>query len=395
MRPVLSPDGGKVAFAALGDIYVMNIGGKPENITKDKYFDTDPAWSPDGRQLVYSSDKGGHLLQLWVRDMATGRDRQLTNLKTQPLGATWSPDGKRIAFFDVNAMWGEATLSVVDVATGKVAKIHDSLFAPGTPTWSPDGKRIALAMLAPYSKSFREGTNQVLTVACEGGDGDEKWFAPVPDLSIDSRTGSGPAWSPDGTKMAAICEGVLVVWPVSIAGEPLGPPRRITTEMAHSPSWSGDSGRILYQSMDKLKTVDLETGETRTVHLDLRYTPTIPSGRIVVHAGLLVDGKSPAARSNVDIVIEGNRIRSVTPHGAAGHPGAKLVDASRFTVMPGLIEYHTHLQSDYGGTEHLAWWPLASPRSEALAARLMKRRRTARPMKWVCGRVRAYSRPGT
>ena len=59
VRPVISPDGTKVAFAAVGDIYVMPVGGKPENITKDKYLDTDPAWSPDGSQLVYSSDKGG------------------------------------------------------------------------------------------------------------------------------------------------------------------------------------------------------------------------------------------------------------------------------------------------------------------------------------------------
>ena len=61
-------DGKKIAFAALGDIYVMPIGGKPENITNDKYLDADPAWSPDGNQLVYSSDKGGSLLQLWIHD---------------------------------------------------------------------------------------------------------------------------------------------------------------------------------------------------------------------------------------------------------------------------------------------------------------------------------------
>src|SRR5215471_1021129 len=51
VRPVISPDGAKVAFAAVGDIYVMPVGGKPENITKDKYLETDPAWSPDGSQL--------------------------------------------------------------------------------------------------------------------------------------------------------------------------------------------------------------------------------------------------------------------------------------------------------------------------------------------------------
>src|SRR6185437_7599666 len=58
VRPVISPDGTKIAFAALGDIYVMPVGGKPENITRDRFLDTDPAWSLGGNELVYSSDKG-------------------------------------------------------------------------------------------------------------------------------------------------------------------------------------------------------------------------------------------------------------------------------------------------------------------------------------------------
>jgi Tol biopolymer transport system component len=353
VAPTLSPNGAKVAFAALGDIYVMTIGGKPENITNDKYLDTDPAWSPDGSQLVFSSDRGGKLLELWIHDFRSGQDRQLTNLTTQPQGAAWSPDGKRIAFFDVDGMWRAASLSVVDVATGKVTKIHDTLFGPGAPTWSPDGKRIALAMVSPYSKSFREGTNQILTVSAEGGD--DKWYAPVPNLSIDSRGGCGPVWSPDGNKMAAIYEGQLAVWPVSSSGEPLGPPRHLTAEIAHSPSWSGDSKRILYQSNDQLKTIEIETGQLRNVPLDLKYTPAIPKGRIVVHASQLVDGKSSVARSNMDIVIEGNRILSVGPHSAGLHANAKVVDASNLTAMPGLIEFHSHLQKDLGTAEDRAW----------------------------------------
>jgi Tol biopolymer transport system component len=359
VRPVLSPDGKKIAFAAVGDIYTMTIGGKPENLTHDKFLDTDPAWSPDGTQLVYSSDKGGNLLQLWTRDLKTGQDRQLTHLTTQPMGASWSADGKRIAFFDVDGMWRAASVSVVDVQTGMVTKIHNSLFGPGNPTWSPDGKRVALAMVSPYSHSFREGTNQILTIAADGaGEPDiknDRWFAPVPNLSIDSRGGSGPVWSPDGDKMAAIYEGVLAVWPVSHSGEPIGPPRHITTEMAYAPSWAGDSQHILYQSMDKLKTVDILTGEVREVPLNLKYTPAIPKGRIVVHAGHLADGKSPTVRDNVDIVIEGNRIVSVGAHAASLHTGAKLVDASNLTAMPGLIEFHSHLQKDFGEAEDRAW----------------------------------------
>ena len=107
--------------------------------------------------------------------------------------------------------------------------------------------------------------------------------------------------------------------------------------------------------MDKLKTIDIETGEVREIPLDLKYTPAIPKGRIVVHAGQLVDGKSQTARSNVDIVIEGNRIVSVGPHDASLHAGATMVDASNLTAMPGLIEYHSHLQKDFGEAEDRAW----------------------------------------
>src|SRR4029079_6418018 len=196
---------------------------------------------------------------------------------------TWSPDGRKIAFFDVNAMWRESNVSVIDVASGQGHKVHDSLFAPGTPTWSADGKTLALAMVAPYSKRFREGTNQVLTMSAQGGaEKHEKCYAPVPTLSIDSRGECGPVWSPDGTKMAAIYEGVLAVWPVTPSGEPLGPPRHVTIESAHAPSWFGDSKRILYQGLgNQLKSVDIETGEVKTIPLDLKYTPDIPKGHIV------------------------------------------------------------------------------------------------------------------
>ena len=132
--------------------------------------------------------------------MKTGQSRQLTRMSTQPQGATWSPDGTRIAVFNVTGMWRVAEFSVIDVATGAVTKVHDTLPQPGganlvarrrAASRSPDR--------CPYSTRFREGTNQILTMSATAP-GDDKWFAPVPHLSIDSRGGCGPVWSPDGTR---------------------------------------------------------------------------------------------------------------------------------------------------------------------------------------------------
>ena len=356
VRPVLSPDGKSIAFNALGDIYVMPVGGAPVNITKDAAYDCDPAWSPDGSQLVYCSDKAGGLLQLWLRDMKTGKERQLTHLSTQPISPAFSPDGKRIAFLNVDGMWRRASIAVADVATGAISVVHASIFAPGAPTWSPDGARIAVAMVAPYSTRFREGTNQVLTMSSTGtpGASDDKWYTPVPGVTIDARDWNGPVWSPDGTKMAAIYGGTLTVFPVSPAGEPTGPVRHLTTEIAYAPSWAGDSRHILYQSDDRLVLLDTETGAKRTVPLQLTYRQHVPKSEYVVHVGKLVDGIAQTARTDMDIVIRGNRIAAVEPH----KPGRKAIEAPSLTAMPGLIDFHSHRQSDTGeqqGRSFLAW----------------------------------------
>ncbi len=97
----------------------LDHGGKPVNLTNDAALDTDPAWSPDGGRLVYSSDKNSAHLQLWIRDMKSGEARQVTRLTTQPQGASFSPDGKRVVFFNVDGMWRVAQMSVLDVASGR------------------------------------------------------------------------------------------------------------------------------------------------------------------------------------------------------------------------------------------------------------------------------------
>lgn len=355
LKPTLSPDGKSIAFIALGDLYVVPVtGGKPENLTRDHAMDTDPAWSPDGSKIAWSSDKGGGLIQLWVRDMKTGVAKQLTDIDTQPLGAAWSPDGKRIAFIDVDGRWGVAGLAVIDVDSGKITRLQGSLPQPGEPTWSADGKYVAITLSKLFSKSFREGTNQVYVVPADGK-GQPVWYEPDVDVSIDTRGGGGPAWSPDGTRMAGIYEGLLKIWPVAADGKPLGPPRSYNDEISHYPTWSGDSKTVLYQNADKLKTVDVETGTIREVPLDLTYVLAKPSGRTVLHVSALVDSVHDETQRDKDIVIEGNRIVAISAHDPALHATGKFVDGTGLTAIPGLIEHHSHSQKDFGAAGHRAW----------------------------------------
>jgi Tol biopolymer transport system component len=387
MRPAISPDGSRIVFAALGDLWVVPASSgevTPQRLTDDAFVDTDPAWSPDGRQLAFSSDRDGSM-DLWVRDLKSGADRKLA---TRAMSAAWAPDGRRIAFLDP-----ESQLQVVEVASGQVRKAHDRLFEPGRPSWLPGGRAVVMGALRPYSTRFREGTNQVLRVpidlsprqASPAGTSEGTWFNPLPHTSIGMRDDFGPAWSPDGRWMAAIVDGHLAVLPIGPGGVPQGKPRQLSPELANTPSWTRDSRRLLYQHADGFGLVNVQDGSVRRITPRFSWTATRPTGATVVHAGRLFDGREAEPRENVDVIISGNRIARIEPHHADHHTGT-VVDASTGTVLPGLIESHAHLVKGYGEVLGRIWLsfgitsvrnPAANP-FEALEDREAIRRRHPR-----------------
>ncbi len=142
--------------------------------------------------------------------------------------------------------------------------------------------------------------------------------------------------------------------PTTPTGEVSGAPRKLSDDVADSPSWAADSRRLLYQTASGLKLVDVNDGRITDVPVNLTWTPAIPQGRTVVHAGRMFDGKSPSLRSGVDIVIRDNRIEQVVDHRADLHTG-RVVDAGDDVVMPGLIEMHAHLSKEYGEALGRIW----------------------------------------
>ncbi len=358
--PTISPDGSQVAFVALGDLWLMPIGGPARKLTNDRFVEMDPTWSPDGRSIAYSSDRDG-TMDLWVRDLASGADRKVATNATK---ASWAPRGNEIAYIN-----GDGALAI----TGRSAPVHGRTFETGRPTWAPEGL-IAVTALQPYSTRFREGTNQMILVSTTGGTA--KPLNPVPHHSIGTRANDGPVWSRDGSKMAFVMDGAMHVMSTTPTGEVTGAPRKISDDLADSPSWAADSKRLLFQTTRGLQLADVTTNRISDVPVNLSWTPAIPQGRTVVHAGGMFDGKTASLRRNVDIVIADNRIEQVVDHRDDLHTG-RIVDAGNDVVMPGLIEMHSHLSLDYGEVLGRIWLSygitsVRNPASDAYEAAELK-----------------------
>ncbi len=94
----VSPDGRTIVFDLLGDIYTMPIaGGTPRRITSGLVYDQQPRFSPDGRQIAFTSDRGGGD-NIWVMNVDGSGARAVTNETFTLLNnPTWSPDGRYIA----------------------------------------------------------------------------------------------------------------------------------------------------------------------------------------------------------------------------------------------------------------------------------------------------------
>jgi Tol biopolymer transport system component len=338
VSPTLSPDGKRVVFEALNQLWLMDVGGKPQPLTNDKFYKEDPAWSPDGKKLAYSSDKAG-TEDIYILDLGTKKEKRVTPFDdSAEVSAAWSPDGRMLAYQN---QFG-ATF-ILDLATGAHRQVVGPLFAPSKPSWSANGKTIAIAALKAYTHRFREGTSQILTA--DVASGAVTYTEPAPFGSLSTRGEDGPIYSPDGSSLAFVMQSVLWVRPVDANGVPAGPARQVNHEVTDAPTWSGDSKHLLYLSNAKLRMISLDGSNPVTVPLDLTWrNASAPPQRTIIHAGRLWDGRGADERTNVDIIVVNGRIQAIEPHRerSASDGNIRLVDASNLTVIPGLWETHTH-----------------------------------------------------
>ncbi len=141
-----------------------------------------PAFSPDGRWIAFGTGIFPRI-QLAVADAAGGRQRQVADLPGINFWPRWSPDGRQIVFTSINREAHTLTLYIVNADGTGLRAITDSTMRPETPAWSPDGRWIAFQM-------NRAGNTDIYLTRPDGGG--------LSRLTSDAHLDEVPTWLPDG-----------------------------------------------------------------------------------------------------------------------------------------------------------------------------------------------------
>ncbi len=198
----VSPDGRTILFDLLGDIYRIGIaGGRAERITSGPAFDYAPRYSPDGRTIVFCSDRGGNM-NLWLMNADGSQARALTEEKDAVLSSpSWTPDGLYVLARKEETV--KAGIPPVEIFMyhrdgGSGIKIipKDKIDTSAGPIASPDGRYVYLTGRKAdfsYTPNMTNGLWHVYRFDRKTGE--------MVQLTTAPDGGLRPTLSPDGGRM--------------------------------------------------------------------------------------------------------------------------------------------------------------------------------------------------
>lgn len=385
---VPSPDGKRLAFSALGRVYLMDYpDGTPQAVAPELNLGQHyPVWSPDGLALAFATwdDRAGGEI---YRVASTGRraaPQKLTRTSARYSQLAWAPGGDRIVAVRATSRDMQETLERfgnglgaefvwVPAAGGAV-----SVIAPTggrvVPHFGPDTSRI-------YTYSGSEG---LVSMRWDGTDtrGHVKVTGSMPPGATNAPPASLILMAPRGDQALAQVGNHLYVVTVPLVGGQTPtisvatpataafPVRKLTEVGGEFPAW-GATGRRVHWSIgnahlvydldlarafdDSVRTAPRDTtrrGERPRYRPDerrIRITATrdVPRHTLVLRGGRAITMRGTEIIENADVVVRDDRIVAVGPAGSAP-AGARVIDVSGKTLLPGYIDVHAHYRHSPG-----------------------------------------------
>ncbi|HEX9080415.1 MAG TPA: Tol-Pal system beta propeller repeat protein TolB [Desulfuromonadaceae bacterium] len=212
------------------EIYIMDWDGhNPQQLTRNGSINLNPAFSPDGRDIVFTSYKHGNP-DLYKRALSSTVEVPISHRKGLNITGAWSPDGSKIAL--TLSKDGNAEIYTISRDGGNPQRLTVYPSIEVSPAWSPDGGQIAFV-------SDRLGKPQIFVMDAKGYN--------VRRLTTAGSFNVTPSWSPKGDKIAyARMQNGFQIYTINVDGS--ADTELTSTGRNENPTWSPDGRFIAFSS---------------------------------------------------------------------------------------------------------------------------------------------------
>ena len=382
-----SPDGTRLAFQAVGKVWVMDVpAGTPSRLTPDSFtdFEYSPAWSPDGEWIAFTSVDEAGAGHLWKARVGAGggigEPVQLSEEYGEYSQAVWSPDGARIMAVRgsgttartrtyAHGPWFDIVLFPADGGTAtEVTRVSGPTLSTRTqfvrPSFGPEGR-----IFYPQLGMERGAGSALVSIRTDGSDRREHARFPFADEIVISPGGDWIAFN-EGDNV------YLTPFPASgTGGETVLidkkngtlPIRRLSRTGGLFPSWR-DARTVQFGSGPTYIAYDVDAERADTVEIELRVQRDFAAGTIALTDVRIITLEDRQVIESGTVLVSDGRIACV---GDCDTTGADRVESlAGKTIIPGFIDMHSHFFREYRGIIPMKAFEAAVPLAYGITANM-------------------------